>query len=126
MRLLRDLAWWWRARGVQHLDGSRQGGPGGGVLEVVVPRWWDARRWAAWLRCPESIESIRATARGLRFLRVRARPVAVVDGGKVARADRLLRIQAIAASDPGLRSVPDEELERFGVLVRDEDGDQWR
>lgn len=135
IELGRELAWYVRVRRVKtmidvvSLDGTIMGAANGREWEIVMPRWFQARRWVDWLRCGGHVNLTLARADGATFfLRFRTRPAkarppvgVTLEGGKTIVPRPVPREELAArAADPGLRNVPDEVLERHGVIVRDD------
>jgi hypothetical protein len=119
VKTLRWLRWWWRARDIAfRADGVRMSAAANGyALEVVLPRWWDVRRWWVWLRAEGELETMLPGRRGHQvFARLRAR---LVPPPKPAAPPRV-RVGEVdpralaAAPDPAGRLVPDDVLEREG------------
>lgn len=123
----------WRARrraaAGGSMDGCIMGDPIGRRCEVVAPAWWRVDRWWVWaFRTSGYVEFVVHDGEGkprLHRYRVRLLPPEGLPtlylNGKRPLAPRALDEEALLrrGTDPALRNVPDEWLEKFDVRRRD-------
>jgi hypothetical protein len=117
------------------MDGVRTADEDGRHCEVVVPRWWQLRRWWVWLRAPGHTEFFVPVGGQTRprpwrasvFLRFRTRPVprpapspVTLRSGKTLVPGPVDPARLRVNPDPTHRLVPDWVLERDGITHRDE------